>query len=69
VIAEDLLAEPKEHHESVGEKARLFSEGLYKAVSCEKKRRGVYKTEAMEKGTNTRFIVSTRTDEPKALYE
>jgi hypothetical protein len=23
----------------------------------------------MEKGTNTRFIVSTRTDEPKALYE
>jgi len=68
-IAEDLLAEAKEHHESVGEKAKLFSEGLYKAASWEKKRRVVYKTEAMEKGTNTRFIVSTRTDEPKALYE
>jgi Transposase DDE domain group 1 len=69
-IAEDLLAEAKERHdESEGEKVRLFSEGLYEAGSWEKKRRIIYKAEAMEKGTNTRFIVSTRTDEPKALYE
>lgn len=68
-IAEDLLAEAKERHESEGEKARLFSEGLYEAGSWEKKRRIIYKAEAMEKGTNARFIVSTRTDEPKALYE
>lgn len=67
-IAEDLLPKAKEHHESEGEKARLFSEGLYKAGSWEHERRVVYKAEAMEKGTNTRFIVSTRTDEPKALY-
>jgi Transposase DDE domain group 1 len=68
-IAEDLLAEAKEHHETEGEKARLFSEGLYKAGSWEKKRRVVYKAEAMEKGTNTRFIVSTKTEEPKTLYQ
>ncbi len=67
-IAEDLLAEAKERHEAQGEKVRLFSEGLYAARSWEKSRRVVYKAEAMEKGTNTRFIVSTRTDEPEELY-
>jgi hypothetical protein len=68
-LAEDLLDEAKEVHRTQGEKARLFSEGLYGAGSWEKKRRVVYKGEAMEKGTNTRFIVSTRTDEPKELCE
>jgi hypothetical protein len=68
-IAENLLTEAKERHETEGEKVRLFSESLYEAGSWEKKRRVLYKAEAMEKGTNTRFIVSTRTDEPKALYE
>jgi Transposase DDE domain group 1 len=68
-MSENLLAEAKERYETEGEKVRLFSEGLYGAGSWEKKRRVLYKVEAMEKGTNTRFIVSTRTDEPKALYE
>jgi hypothetical protein len=68
-IAENLLAEAKEGYEAQGEKVRLFSEDLYGARSWEKRRRVVYKAEAMEKGTNTRFIVSTRTDEPQTLYE
>ncbi|MDP9379008.1 MAG: IS1380 family transposase [Chloroflexota bacterium] len=69
-IAKDLLAEAKESHEETqGEKVRLFCEGLYGAGSWERERRVVYKAEAMEKGTNTRFVVSTRTDEPKELYE
>jgi hypothetical protein len=67
-IAEDLLAEAKESYEAQGEKVRLFSEDLYAARSWEKRRKVVYKAEAMEKGTNTRFIVSTRTDEPEELY-
>ncbi len=29
----------------------------------------VYKAEAMEQGTNTRFVVTSRTDEPKRLYD
>lgn len=29
----------------------------------------VYKTEVLEKGTNTRFVVTSRTDEPKELYD
>ncbi len=68
-LAEDLLAEAKESHEAEGEKARLFSGGLYGARSWERERRVVYKAEAMERGTNTRFVVTTRTDEPKELYE
>ncbi len=68
-LAEDLLAEATERHEAEGEKARLFSEGLYRAGSWERERRVVYKAEAMERGTNTRFVVTTRRDEPKDLYE
>lgn len=68
-LAEDLLDEAIESHEAEGEKARLFSEDVYQAGSWEKKRRVVYKAEAMERGTNTRFVVTTRTDEPKKLYE
>ena len=68
-LAEDLLAEAKESHEEKGEKARLFSGGLYGARSWEHERRVVYKAEAMQRGTNTRFVVTTRTDEPKKLYE
>ena len=68
-MAEDLLAKAKESHEEIGEKARLFSEGSYGAASWEHERRVVYKAEAMEKGTNTRFVLTTRTDGPKDLYE
>lgn len=68
-MAEDLLEEAQESHENTSHKARLFSEGLYEAGSWESTRRVVYKAEAMEKGTNTRFVVTTRNDEPKALYE
>ena len=68
-MAEDLVAKAKESHQETAEKARLFSEGPYGAASWEKRRRVVYKAEAMEKGTNTRFVVTTRTDGPKDLYE
>ena len=68
-LAEELLEEARERHEGEGEKVRLFSEDLYRAGSWEHERRVIYKAEAMEQGTNTRFLVSTRTDGPKDLYE
>jgi Transposase DDE domain group 1 len=68
-MAQDLLAEALELHEADRTKKRLLSEGLYRAGSWEKKRRVVYKAEAMEQGTNTRFVLTTRTDSPKDLYE
>jgi hypothetical protein len=68
-MAEDLLAEAQEYYDRKGEKVRLFSEGSYRAGSWEHARRVLYKAEVMEQGTNTRFVLSTRTDAPKDLYE
>jgi DDE family transposase len=68
-MAEELLREAKEDYEQTGYKARLFSEDVYKAASWERARRVVYKAEAVQKGTNRRFVVTTRNDEPQDLYE
>ncbi len=68
-MAGELLEEAREEHERTAQKATLFSEDLYGAGSWEHARRVVYKAEAMEQGTDKRFIVTTRADEPKALYE
>ncbi len=68
-MAGELLEEAREDHEHTARKARLFSEDLYRAPSWEKKRRVVYKAEVMEQGTNRRFVLTTRSDGPKALYE
>ena len=68
-MAEELLGEAKGRYEETGHKAKLFSEDVYQAASWERRRRIVYKAEVIEKGTNTRFVLSTRNDEPKALYE
>jgi hypothetical protein len=68
-MAEDLLEEARDRYKEEQKKVKLFGEGLYTAGSWEHARRVVYKAEVMEKGTNTRFVVTTRTDEPKELYE
>jgi Transposase DDE domain group 1 len=68
-MANDLLEEATQEHQRTAHKARLFGEDVYGAASWQKERRVVYKAEAMDKGTNTRFVVSTRHDAPKELYE
>jgi Transposase DDE domain group 1 len=69
-MAEDLLDEAQvRYYESEGEKVKLFGEGLYQAGSWEHERRVIYKAEAMQQGTNTRFVVTTRSADPKELYE
>jgi len=68
-MAAGLLAEAEASHGARGEKVRLFGEGPYRAGSWDHPRRVVYKAEAMQQGTNTRFVVTTRGDEPKDLYE
>jgi DDE family transposase len=68
-IAQDLLGRARrESEEREGEKVRLVSSGLYRALSWEHSRKVVYKAEVLEKGTNTRFVVSSRSDEPEQLY-
>jgi len=51
------------------DKVRLAGEARYQAGSWDVARRVVYKAEALAKGPNTRFVVTTRPDEPLALYD
>jgi DDE family transposase len=68
-MATDLLEAAIEEHQRTHKKATLFGEDLYEAASWEHERRVIYKTEAMEQGTNRRFVVSSRPDGPKELYK
>jgi hypothetical protein len=68
-MASDLLEEATQQHQRTAQKARLFGEDLYGAASWERERRVIYKAETMEQETNRRFVVSTREEEPKELYE
>lgn len=62
-IAQDLLERAKrESLERDGQKVRLLSDASYQANSWERSRRVIYKAEVLQKGENTRFVVSTRTD-------
>jgi hypothetical protein len=52
-----------------GAKVRLIGETVYQADSWPHPRRVVMKAEVLAKGTNTRFVVTTRTDpEPATIY-
>jgi hypothetical protein len=67
-VAAPLLAEAQQRQEETGEKVRLAGEAPYAADSWPHLRRVVFKAEALPKGPNTRFVVTTRTDAPLALY-
>lgn len=51
-----------------GAKVRLLGETTYQAGSWSQERRVVMKAEVLPKGTNTRFVVTTRTDDPATVY-
>ncbi len=51
-----------------GARVRLLAETRYRAESWPAERRVVYKAEALVKGPNTRFVVTTRPDPPEAVY-
>jgi hypothetical protein len=67
--AAPLLAQAKEQRAHTGETVRLVDETSYQADSWAHPRRVVYKAEALDKGPNTRFVVTTRHDPPAALYD
>ena len=52
-----------------GAKVRLAGELTYQAGSWPHPRRVVFKAEALAKGPNTRFVVTTRADPPLAVYD
>jgi hypothetical protein len=69
-LAADLLAEAIAQQKATGApQVRLVAEATYAAGSWAKERRVVYKAEALVKGPNTRFVVTTRTDPPLAVYD
>ena len=68
-LAAPLVAQAAQQRQQTGEKVRLAGEGRYAAESWPHERRVVYKAEELEKGSNLRFVVTSRTDlEPLALY-
>jgi hypothetical protein len=69
-LATALVAEAQRQRGASGaEKVRLVDEVLYQAESWEQPRRVIIKAEALPKGPNTRFVVTTRTDPPEPLYD
>jgi len=68
-LAAPLLAHVRQLHTATGTKVRLVSETFYQAGSWTRARRVVYKAESLEKGPNTRFVVTSRPDAPVHLYE
>jgi hypothetical protein len=62
-------AAQQQRTERGAEKVRLCGETGYQAASWDHPRRVVIKAEALPKGPNTRFVVTTRTDPPEALYD
>lgn len=52
-----------------GGKVRLLGETAYQAGSWDHPRRVVMKAEVLAKGTNTRFVVTTRTETPHTVYD
>jgi Transposase DDE domain group 1 len=68
-LAAPLVEAAKTQYRQTGTKVRLAGEGQYMADSWSHARRVVYKAEQLEKGSNLRFVVTSRTDlEPLALY-
>jgi hypothetical protein len=67
--AAPLRIQAQELRAQTGQTVRLVDEMSYQAASWEHPRRVVYKAEALDKGPNTRFVVTTRTDPPATLYD
>lgn len=67
-MAAPLLAEATQQRIETGQTVRLVADGQYAAKTWEHERHVVYKAEALAKGPNTRFVVTTRQDAPDAVY-
>ncbi len=69
-MAAPLMTQAKAVQQETGAaKVRLAGEGVYQAQSWPHPRRVIYKAEALAKGPNTRFVITTRPDLPLALYD
>ena len=68
-LAAPLLEQALAEAALTGEKARLIGETTYQAGTWTRPRRVVYKAEALERGPNTRFVVTNRSVPAPAVYD
>ena len=69
-LAAPLLEEARRQSEALGGgKVRLAGQDRYQAKTWPHLRRVIFKAEVLTKGPNTRFVVTTRNDQPLALYD
>lgn len=68
-LAAPLLEQALTEAAETGEKVRLLGETRYQAGSWDHDRRVVYKAEALAKGPNTRFVVTTQATSAEQVYD
>lgn len=64
-----LMEQAETQYERSGEKVRLFGETNYAAETWDKARRVIIKSERLEQGLNTRFVVTNLAGDPQELYD
>jgi hypothetical protein len=67
--ADALMQQAEAEFEKTGEKVRLFGETSYSAKTWDKERRVIIKSERLEPGLNTRFVVTNLPHPPQELYD
>ena len=67
--AESLMKQAETEYEKKQEKVRLFGETHYAASTWDKERRIIIKSERLEQGLNTRFVVTNLDHKPQELYD
>jgi hypothetical protein len=67
--ADELMKQAEAEYEKTQQKVRLFGETSYAAKTWDKQRRIIIKSERLEPGLNTRFVVTNLTHPPQQLYD
>ena len=67
--ASELMESAEAQYAESGEKVRLFGETKYAAKPWDKERRVIIKSERLEQGLNTRFVVTNLPHPPQELYD
>jgi hypothetical protein len=68
-MAEPFMAQAKGQYEQTGQKQRVFAELHYAAGAWDRPRRVLHKAEHNSQGDNPRFVVTSLSGEPQALYD
>ena len=68
-MSQPLMTQAEEAFKQTHEKQRLFGELAYAAGTWEKERRVIVKAEHTDKGSNPRFVVTSREGDPQQLYD